>query len=108
MSFKLKIKKVKQVPVLQIQGDITGSNIGKLTAKLEQMIKTDADKVAIDLGNVAFIDSHGLGVFVFFYRRLKERDRSLVIVNPSEFVAELLAGSNLDRIFSIIRNHEEL
>lgn len=108
MSFKLKIKKVKQIPVLQIQGDITGSNIGKLTAKLEHMIKTDSEKVAIDLGNVSFIDSHGLGVFVFFYRRLKEGDRSLVIVNPSEFVAELLAGSNLDRIFSIIKNYEEL
>jgi len=108
MSFRLKIRKVKTIPVLTVFGDITGNNIGKLTAKLDHMIKMPSERIAIDLASVSFIDSHGLGVFVFFFRRLQEQRRIMVILHPSEFISELFSGSNLDRIFTIVNDEREL
>lgn len=108
MTFKLKTRKVGGVPVLQVFGDITGNNIGKLTAKLEHFLKTPAESIGINLEQVSFIDSHGLGVFVFFLRRLQEQKRKLIILRPSEFVRELFSGSNLDRIFTIVSDESTL
>jgi anti-sigma B factor antagonist len=108
MSFRLKVKKKGTVPILMVYGDITGNNIGKMTAKLKNMTDGSSSKIGIDLSNVSFIDSHGLGVFVYFYRRLKEHDRTIVFIKPSEFIVELFSGSNLDRIFTIADNEEAL
>jgi len=108
MSFKLKIRKSGSTPILGVFGDITGNNIGKLTSKLETLLKVPSDAIAIDLEHVSFIDSHGLGVFVFYFRRLQEQQRKFVIVKPSEFIRELLSGSNLDRVFTIVADEKDL
>jgi anti-sigma B factor antagonist len=108
MSFKLKVKKIGETPVLCVHGDITGSNIGKMTAKLENLMDGTSPKIGIDLSDVSFIDSHGLGVFVFFYRRLHEFNRNFIIIKPSEFIVDLFSGANLDRIFTIVDSEESL
>ncbi len=108
MSFKLKIHKAGSTPILMISGDITGSNVGKISAKLENMRKTFSEKIAVDLSQTTFIDSHGLGVFVFFYRRFSEENRQLVFLRPSEFIMDLFSGSNLVKIFTIIDNEDTL
>lgn len=108
MSFKLKVRKRGLTPILAVYGDITGNNIGKLTVKLEHFLKIASDAIVIDLEHVSFIDSHGLGVFVFYFRRLQEQQRRFVILKPSEFIQELLSGSNLDRVFTIINDEKDL
>ena len=108
MSFKLKIRKIGSTPVLVIAGEVTGNNISKITSKLESIQKIFTGTIAIDLGKTTFIDSHGLGVFVFFSRRFSEENRRFVFMKPSEFVKELFCGSNLDKIFHIIDSEEDL
>ncbi|MBN1758453.1 MAG: STAS domain-containing protein [Chitinispirillaceae bacterium] len=108
MSFKLKIRKTNAAVILALSGDITGNSVGKISAKLESIQKMYQGTIAIDLSETTFIDSHGLGVFVFFYRRLSEEKRKLVFLNPSEFILDLFSGSNLVKIFSIVNSEEEL
>ncbi|MBN1309459.1 MAG: STAS domain-containing protein [Chitinispirillaceae bacterium] len=108
MSFKLKVRKAGSTPVLMIAGDITGNNIGKITSKLENIRRIFSGKIAIDLSQTTFIDSHGLGVFVFFFRRFSEENRQLLFLKPSDFIMDLFSGSNLNKIFTIIDNEENL
>jgi anti-sigma B factor antagonist len=110
MSFKLRTRKAgaNQIPVLVIAGDVTGSNIGKISAKLEDIRNSHTGTIAIDLSATTFIDSHGLGVFVFFFRRLSEENRRLVFLSPSAFIRDLFSGSNLNQIFPIIDSEDSL
>lgn len=108
MSLKLKIRKAGSTPVLTISGDITGSNVGKISSKLEGIQRVFSGKIAIDLSQTTFIDSHGLGVFVFFFRRFSEEKRQLVFLKPSDFIRDLFTGSNLNKIFTIVDNEESL
>lgn len=108
MSFKLKIKKTDTAVILALSGDVTGNSVGKISAKLENVQKMYQGTIAIDLSETTFIDSHGLGVFVFFYRRLSDVDRRLVFLRPSEFILDLFSGSNLVKIFTIVNSEEEL
>ena len=108
MSFRIKIRKTSSAVILSLSGDITGSSVGKISAKLESIQKMFPGTIAIDLSETTFIDSHGLGVFVFFYRRLSEENRRLVFLKPSEFILDLFSGSNLVKIFTIVNSEEEL
>jgi anti-sigma B factor antagonist len=108
MNFKMKVTKIRSVPVLVLFGEVTGNSVGKLSAKLNGIQRVFSGKVAIDLRNTTFIDSHGLGVFIFFYRRLTEEDRELVFLDPPEFITDLFSGSSLDRVFHVITSEEQL
>lgn len=108
MSFKLKIRKTDAAVILALSGDITGNSVGKISGKLENIQNMYQGTIAIDLSETTFIDSHGLGVFVFFYRRLSEVNRRLVFLNPSEFILDLFSGSNLVKIFSIVSSEEDI
>jgi anti-sigma B factor antagonist len=108
MSFKLKIKKTDRAVILVLSGDITGGSVGKISAKLESIQKIHEGTIAIDLSETTFIDSHGLGVFVFFYRRFSEVNRKLVFLKPSDFILDLFSGSNLVKIFTIVNSEDDL
>ncbi len=108
MSFKLKLSKFRSTPVLKVSGEIVGSNVGKISLKLEALLKLHPEKVAVDLSQTTFIDSHGLGMFVFFFRRYSEEKCGLVFLRPSDFIVDLFTGSNLNKIFTIIDNENSL
>ncbi|MCX7726940.1 MAG: STAS domain-containing protein [Chitinispirillaceae bacterium] len=108
MNFKIKINKIKNTPVVEIIGELVGSNVGKVSSKLESIKNSGGNKIAIDLRKTTFIDSHGLGVFVFFQRRLTEDKKELVFLKPSDFIMDIFEGANLTKIFNIIDDEDKL
>lgn len=108
MSCKISVRKNGAIPVLVVDGDLTGAEIAKVAKKLETIRKGKAAKVAVDLSQTTFIDSHGLGAFVYSWRLLEEEKRQLVFLNPSSFVRNTLNGTNLDKVFIIVESEEKL
>ena len=102
MSFKVHIKKIKGMPVLEISGELTGENVGKIAVRLERLRKTKARLIAVDLSRTTFIDSHGLGAFVYCWRMLENENRDLVFVSPQGFILSMLHNTNLDRVFKVV------
>jgi anti-sigma B factor antagonist len=108
MSFKIHIKKIKGKPVLEIIGELTGENVGKIAVRLERLRKTSATTIAVDLSHTTFIDSHGLGAFVYCWRLLENEHRDLVFVSPQGFILNMLHNTNLDRVFKVVDSIEDL
>jgi anti-anti-sigma factor len=108
MSFKIKIRKVNSTPVLEIFGEITGENVAKVMNKLDSLRNNGSKMIAVDLGKTTFIDSHGLGAFVYSWRLLEENKRQLVFINPHGFVYTMFSGTNLDKIFKVVEENQLL
>jgi anti-sigma B factor antagonist len=102
MSFKVHIKKIRGKPILEITGELTGENVGKIAVRLERLRKTKARLIAVDLSRTTFIDSHGLGAFVYCWRLLENENRDLVFVSPQGFILNMLHNTNLDRVFRVV------
>ena len=49
MSFKLKVKKVKSTPVLEVSGEITGENVSKIIGRLDSLRNNSSKIIAVDL-----------------------------------------------------------
>lgn len=61
-------------------------------------------KLVIDLSNVQFIDSSGLGVLVTVLRTVSQQGGDIKIAGPSAEVQALFSLTRLDKVFDIVGN----
>jgi anti-anti-sigma factor len=55
--------------------------------------------LVIDLGNLEFVDSAGLGVLVGIYKRVTQRGRRVAVARAQPYVARVMKIIKLDRVF---------
>lgn len=88
--------------LLRVEGIIKlGQSAQFLVETLERALERDEGHVIIDLAKINYIDSTGIGELVGYLGRFKNRDRKLILANPSERIEKLLAVAQLDQLFSI-------
>lgn len=74
-----------------VSGEVDVSNAAELREQLEEVLSGDATAVTIDLSQVPYIDSTGIGVLVGAAHRAKDKGVELVVSRPQSNVARVLA-----------------
>ena len=59
------------------------------------IMKYQPSEIEIDLGNVKFMDSSGIGLLIGRYNLVKLMDASMVITNPNSNIKRLIELSNI-------------
>jgi anti-sigma B factor antagonist len=108
MSCKIRLRRHGDTPLVELEGDVTVDDIAAVSKKIKSLQKGKALRVAIDLSETTFIDSHGLGVFVYFWKTFEEQKRELVFLNPPQFLRTMFEGTNLNDVFRIVDSLEDL
>jgi anti-sigma B factor antagonist len=82
---------------------------GQFRAALLQVIEEGHRSLIVDMSDVTFIDSSGLGALVSALKRLKaqEHDGDIRLANVQEPVVELLEIIRLQRVFSSYASVEQ-
>lgn len=80
---------------LKIRGRLDGYWADHLTAELDKRVREGTHRLWLDLAEVTYLSSVGIGALVRFYKQLKGLGGSLKVVNPSEPVKEVLEVSGL-------------
>ncbi|NLS12034.1 STAS domain-containing protein [Vibrio sp. SM6] len=65
-------------------------------AQIEALIPQLSDKVVLDLANVKFMDSSGLGSLMGVYKLLKNKE--VAVANPQQPVVDLFKLTRMDRL----------
>jgi anti-sigma B factor antagonist len=92
--------------VVAVSGEIDLHTSGRLRDEFDGLDVTSVERLVVDLSDVGFIDSTGLGVLVAAARRLPV-GAPLVLVCHTERVREVLLMTGLDRIFPIYDTRDE-
>ncbi len=74
---------------LRVEGEIDCSSAPHLEAAIEQALSPGND-VLVDMSQVEFMDSAGLGALIRSYKMAAEAGGCVRIVNPSSAVARVL------------------
>lgn len=87
---------------IEITGEIDHHTARLLRAKIdESLYYYRAAKVALDLSNVAFMDSSGLGLILGRFTLAKELGGELRIIDPSDSVTKVLDLAGTSRLIKI-------
>jgi anti-sigma B factor antagonist len=89
--------------VVTMTGEADLHTAPELDRALEGVIALGGTAVAIDLGEVSFIDSTALAILIRYQPRFKSRGGDLVLVTQDRRVLRTFEITGLDRIFSIER-----
>ena len=79
------------------ENNINSANIKFITLFLETLIFGGAKKILVDMNDLEFIDSSGIGIFISIAKNIRTEKGEIAFVN----VPEQLTG-----IFKVVRLHE--
>jgi anti-sigma B factor antagonist len=88
------------VSILELAGRLMGGPDAENFQKaLRDLIAEGRLKVVIDLGQVAWVNSSGLGILIASFTSLKEKGGSLKLLNVSRRIEQILAVTKLSTVF---------
>jgi anti-sigma B factor antagonist len=100
-------KRVGDVTVIQIASEtLTSTNIGKFKIGMEGYLKT-AIRMVLDMGQLRFVDSSGIGAILACSKALAAAGGSLRLCSLTEPVRNLFELVHLHRILKIYPTREE-
>jgi anti-sigma B factor antagonist len=89
------------VPVVEVSGEVDVYSAPALKDQLTSLLKSGASSVVVDLSEVAFLDSTGLGALVEARAATSESGGSLPLVCSQERILKLFKITGLDGVFAI-------
>jgi anti-sigma B factor antagonist len=101
MDFAVSTRQGPTGTVVEVSGELDMNTTPQLRDRLEEVVRSGARSVVVDLTNVAFMDSSGLGALVVAYKDLRERDGWLGLAGARPVVRTVLSITATDRIFAI-------
>ncbi|MBU5595712.1 STAS domain-containing protein [Amphibacillus sp. MSJ-3] len=103
MNINLNVELIEQdlVKTLVLSGEIDAYTASILKDALLPLTQQKDAEVIVDLENVDYMDSTGLGVFISALKSSKEHASSLKLVHLQERVSRLFKITSLDTIISI-------
>lgn len=102
MSVKLSIRQVGDVTVVDVAGRITlGEGSSALRDTLRDMVKKGQKKILLNLGEVSYIDSSGIGELVSGFTSVTNQGGQLKLLNLTKRVKDLLQITKLYTVFDV-------
>jgi anti-sigma B factor antagonist len=105
---KTHVRQIGHVSVVDVSGKITiGEGDVVLREKINELLDDDKKHILLNLEKVSYMDSAGIGELVACYKRAKEKDGTVKLLNPSGKVYDLLQLTKLEEVFETYREESE-
>jgi len=103
MALNIEVRHVDNTAVLVLSGRITiGDPANELHAAVEDRMNSNEKDVVLDMRNVSYIDSSGLGALVTSLTCSRNHGGTLKLANVPQRIQDLLDVSSLYMVFQII------
>ena len=106
MTFGATARLVSNVTVIDISGSVSLIEARALSDMLEELVENGQKKIILNLRDVNYLDSSGIGQIVCGYATVKKHGGQLKILHLSKKVQELLSVTSLYRIFEEYSDEE--
>lgn len=87
--------------VLQVAGEIDMASAPQLRQRVVGLVTDGVRALVLDLSNIGFCDSTGLGVIVAAVKRLRTNEGDLRVVTNDERLLALFEITRLDQVFAV-------
>ena len=90
------------ITVLDLSGRITlGEGSALLRSTIRELLEENRFKILVNLGDINYIDSSGIGELVSAYTTVKNRGGELKLLNLTKKVHDLLQITKLYTVFAV-------
>ena len=112
MSMTITVTENGVVPLVTIAGRIKGEGDEKLQKVLKEVVEKQRATIIVDISGAEYIDSHGLGILIYFHKTMQGEKRRLVLLNtntdPECYMSRLVEITNLDKVMNIVTSMKDV
>ncbi|MFD2043845.1 STAS domain-containing protein [Ornithinibacillus salinisoli] len=101
MNLEINVTEDSAKILVHLSGEIDVYTAPKLKDTLLQLTSNNGNDIQVDLSQVSYMDSTGLGVFISALKSAKESGSTVTLVNLRERVLRLFQITGLDQIIDI-------
>ena len=98
---EIKIKKESDVSILEIEGEVDVYYSSRLEEKVKNLISEGERRVIIDMTEVSYMDSSGLGVLVGSLKNLKKSKGEMKIAGVKGEIMNVFEITRLNTFFDM-------
>jgi anti-sigma B factor antagonist len=107
MELKIDVKpRSDGITLVILHGEVGTETVNQFKDRIDQIIGDGHVKLILDLQEVRYLNSMGLGVVAAAYKKLKKSKGDLKLLNPSPEVQELFELTRLAKVFEIFDSEE--
>lgn len=105
---KIKERERDGVVVLEVSGKIMGGPDAELfSTTLKSLVHEKKFRVLVDLGNVTWVNSTGLGILISGYSTMKRNSGEMKLVNVSDRIDSIFMVTKLYSVFDSFKTEDE-
>ncbi|MBD3320476.1 MAG: anti-sigma factor antagonist [Chitinivibrionales bacterium] len=78
-----------------------------LKSYINTLLEKNVSHIALSLGQVTYLDSGALNVLIYCHNALKKKGKNFVLIEPNEYVRDVLEVVGLDKLVKIYSKEEE-
>jgi anti-anti-sigma factor len=99
MDYAIEVK--DQEARISINGRLTFNDHAKLRTLIKEMSQNSAKRQVLDLGNLEFVDSAGIGMLLIAREELSNLDKQFVLRRAAGQVKRVLTVAQLGKLITI-------
>ena len=105
---KAKIHEQYNAAVIELKGRIEGGPFAaEFKETLQNLVKDNKKNIIVDMSDIKFINSNGIGILVAGYMTVKNGGGELKLVNSSSKVNGVLSITKLNQVFNSYTSMDE-
>lgn len=102
MDLSIRVDESGTRRTVKLEGSCDLATAPRLRQALHALVPPDVDEVVLDVSELDFVDSTGLGVVLGAMRRLREGGGSLSIAGAHGIVRRVLEITDLDKVIPLV------
>jgi len=107
MSLEIRETEREGIVILAMKGRLTVGEASSIREKVNEVLATGRKNFILDLGQVDYIDSTGLGALVICYTTVKKAEGVIKLLNLNKRNIELLVLTKLHTIFEVFSDEQD-
>ncbi len=104
---EIKTYKKDTIYFINVIGEIDAGSSIHLDNALKKAVEDEEKKIAIDLSELTYISSAGLGVFISHLDEFENIETQMVLFGVIESVKEVFLILGLEKLLKIVETHDE-
>lgn len=103
-ELQLETERTPEETLVRCTGRIVSSSVSRLQSTVRELIPT-SKRVVLDLTDVSYLDSSGLGALVSLYLSARRQNCELKLINLNQRLKELF---RLTKLAAVFEGHEDM
>lgn len=104
----IKFREMNEHKIIEVSGEVDLYNVSDLKKALFSITEGNYKSVIVDMKNVNYMDSSGIGALVAGQKKMKAHNGKFGLMNIHDDVLNILKLATLDKFFTIYPSEDKL